>query len=92
MKCLYCKSEEVVKAGCDARTKKRRYKCKSCNRKFVEGREKKELNDEQKETIIKLYTEGMSIRGIGRVLGFSHQTIYLYLKKNRSKISEDLQK
>ena len=80
MGCVYCKSEKIIKAGFEPSTKKQRYKCKSCKRAFVKNAIRK-MSEQDKETIIKLYTKGMSIRGIGRVLGFSHQTIYLYLKK-----------
>jgi len=57
-----CKSNKVVKNG--SSRGKTKYKCKTCGRTFYQNHK---MSKEQKERILKEYTNRMSMRGIARV-------------------------
>ena len=87
MKCPKCNSNKISKNGIEPSNKKQRYLCKVCRKGFYDNYAKyKIMNEHYKNKTINLYTEGMSMRAIGRILGFSHQTIFCHLKKNRKSI------
>ncbi|RLF41481.1 MAG: hypothetical protein DRN12_03165 [Thermoplasmata archaeon] len=81
MKCPYCKSEDIVKAGkkYNKYVEKQFYLCKSCRRRFVE-RDGFEKMSYPKEIILKtlhLYAEGLSLSKI-RDFIWQHEGYYLY--------------
>ena len=79
-KCHECGSLQIVKNG---HTKKgsARYICRDCGvTRVLEPNEV--YNDKQKELVIKAYQERSSLRGVGRVFGISHQTVFNWVKKN----------
>ena len=81
MKCYNCNSSKTVKNGKSAKGKQR-YKCKKCNKIIVENRSYKLITKEENLLIEKLYSEGVGINSIGRIIGKSHQGISANLKKN----------
>jgi len=66
--CPYCKSVDTV--GCGKRQtksgQKQRYKCKKCNKKFIENKDYERYKGNSKTTslIMDLYFKGISLRGI----------------------------
>ena len=85
--CPKCKSEERKKDGIVR--EKQRYKCKECNYRYtVEKREAKESTQEIRKLALKLYLEGLGFRSIGRILGFSHVSVYYWIRDFGKKIIE----
>ncbi len=85
--CPKCKSEERKKDGIVR--EKQRYKCKECNYRYtVEKREAKESTQEIRRLALKLYLEGLGFRSIGRILGFSHVSVYYWIRDFGKKIIE----
>jgi len=85
--CPRCKSEERKKDGIVR--EKQRYKCKECNYRYtVEKREAKESTQEIRKLALKLYLEGLGFRSIGRILGFSHVSVYYWIRDFGKKIIE----
>lgn len=73
MKCPNCNSIETVKNG---RCKERQsYKCKSCSRQFLESYRPWRYSNEVKQMCIKMYLNGMGLRGIERVMKIHHTTV-----------------
>ena len=92
MRCVYCKSENVVKNG-KSNQGKQRYLCKECGRIFVENPERKHYPEDLKKIAIRLYTDGVEIAVIARSLEVPYETVRSWIraacekaiKKNRSK-------
>ena len=72
--CPKCHSHHIVKNG-SIHNGKQKYKCKECNRQFVENPKNKPVSDEQKEYIKKLLLERISLAGIARVIGLSKRWV-----------------
>ena len=77
MHCPKCFSEEYVKNG--IKYEKQRYKCKKCGCHFTQSR-KRGASFETKLQALKLYLEGMGLRGIGRVLKVSNVTVLNWIR------------
>ncbi len=78
-KCFYCQSTHISKNG--KRRGKQNYKCKKCDRQFVESYSPKGYATEMKEYCLNLHSNGMGFRAIERETGVSHNTVINWLKK-----------
>jgi transposase-like protein len=79
MECSYCKKEEsVIKAGFER--KKQRYWCKSCARHFTEHAPRG-VSPEVKQRAVAMYREGLGLRSIGRLLGYSQVSIMKWVEQ-----------
>jgi insertion element IS1 protein InsB len=86
MVCKHCKSL-CIKAGL-SRNRLQRYQCKAC-RRYQQARYKYEAcyaNADQ--SIIKLLTEGLAIRGIARFLRISATTVISRIKSIATKLNK----
>lgn len=78
MKCQYCHID-MKKYGKDYKGDQK-YRCSCCHKMKIETRCKH--FDEQAQCMTdQMLKENVSIRGIGRILGFDHMTIIRYIKK-----------
>ena len=88
IKCPACGSVNLVKNGKNPINGHQRYKCKNCKTAHTKGvKFLKRMNNYEKKLIVKMYTEGISVSSISRVLGFHINAIYEFLKKNRNYLS-----
>lgn len=78
--CRHCYSTQTVKHGF-TRFDKQRFRCKSCQRTFVED-PAQTYSEADKERILSAYHERMSLRGIERTFGVARQTVANWLKKS----------
>ncbi|BCU68943.1 IS1 transposase [Stygiolobus caldivivus] len=76
--CPSCKSNRVVKNG--SSRGKTKYKCKTCGKTSYQATNHK-MSKEQKERVLKEYTNRMSMRGIARVEGKPLTTIYSFIRR-----------
>jgi len=65
MRCSHCNNLEIVKNGSTG-SGKQKYKCKSCNRQFVQNPQSNKIPEETKQLIDKLLLEKISLAGIAR--------------------------
>ncbi|MEO5952787.1 MAG: IS1 family transposase, partial [Chloroflexia bacterium] len=73
--CPYCgTNSRVLKAGLNG-TGSQRMRCELCHRYFTPNPKPMGHDPKLKETAIRLYLEGMSFRGVGRVLGVNFQSV-----------------
>ena len=79
MKCPKCNSEKVVKNGC--RRQKQCYKCRGCGRQFVESPIERSYPPEVRQLCLKMYLNGMGLRGIERVTEIHHTTVINWIKE-----------
>ena len=84
LKCRKCGSKDKVKAG--KVRKKQRYECKQCGSRFIGKLLKKYDNKTKVKNIVKLYLEGMSIRGIGRYIEVSHSYVIKRIQQQAEKL------
>lgn len=79
MKCPKCNSSEIVKNGC--RKERQSYKCKHCGRQFLESYRPWRYSDDVKQLCIKMYLNGMGLRGIERVTEIHHTTVMRWMRE-----------
>lgn len=89
-RCPYCLSMNVTKKGMNKKHTKRRYKCKECLRRYVEGGKDYFIDQEKVELIDRLLLERLSLRGICRAVKVSLRWLLSYIKKLYNKVPEDL--
>ena len=79
MKCPKCNSTSYRKNG--YRRGKQCYQCRLCGRQFVESPIPKSYPLEVKQLCLKMYLNGMGLRGIERVTEIHHTTIMNWIKE-----------
>ncbi|WP_449288508.1 IS1/IS1595 family N-terminal zinc-binding domain-containing protein [Methanocaldococcus infernus] len=84
IRCKYCNSDKVVKAGKHKSEKygvRQMYLCKKCKRRFVEESKAPRYSDSFKEKVVRsVVFEGLGIRQAGRVFKLSTTTILRWIK------------
>ncbi len=79
MKCPKCTSEKATKNG--RRRGKQCYKCLDCGRQFVESPIERSYRPEVRQLCLKMYLNGMGLRGIERVTEIHHTTIMHWIRE-----------
>jgi len=74
IKCRHCQSENCIKNGKASNTKQR-YKCRSCQKRFINFYTYNAYQTNLNQQIILLTKEGLGIRSTARVLGISATTL-----------------
>jgi IS1 family transposase/transposase-like protein len=85
MNCPKCNSANIVKNG-SIHNKKQKFKCKECNKQFVENPARPRIDDKTKQLIDRLLLERLSLLGISRVTGVSVKSIMKYIKHKYANI------
>ena len=86
MKCPKCNSEKANKNG--RRRGKQCYKCLDCGRQFVESPVERSYPPEVKQLCLKMYLNGMGLRGIERVTEIHHTTVMNWIKQAGIKLPD----
>jgi transposase-like protein len=90
-RCPYCgQTRSVVKAGLNNKGGNQRLRCQKCQRYFTQQHRHHGHDPSLREQALKLYLEGMSLRGIGRVLGVHHQSIANWIKQAAEALPEQV--
>jgi insertion element IS1 protein InsB len=79
MKCTKCNSSETFKNG--RRHGKQSYRCRDCGRQFVESPIDRSYPHEVRQLCLKMYLNGMSLRGIERVTEIHHTTVMNWINE-----------
>ena len=75
MECPICKERtEQIKAGKN-KSGSQRWRCKHCQKNYTPIPNERGYSQELKTQALRLYVEGNSLRGIGRILKVTHQTV-----------------
>lgn len=89
MECIKCNGG-CVKNG-KLKSEKQQYKCKECNKQFVENAQKKYISQEEWSLVDKLLLERISIAGISRVTGISETHLQNYVNKKYKNVKKNSQ-
>jgi insertion element IS1 protein InsB len=79
MKCPKCNSQRAVRNG--RRRGKQCYRCQDCGRQFIESPTERSYPLSVKQLCLKMYLNGMGLRGIERVTEIHHTTIMNWIKE-----------
>jgi transposase-like protein len=79
--CRHCGGTNSIRHGY-TRKGKQRYRCRTCDRSFVEDPGSVAYDPQRKEEILSAYHERASLRGISRIFGVSRNTLTRWLKKS----------
>jgi transposase-like protein len=82
--CPKCDSEDISKNG--VIKGKQRYKCRTCLYNFTVEKMGKSIDSYYVVKALQLYIEGVSYRGIERLLGISHVSVMNWVKKYQIKV------
>jgi transposase len=77
--CPKCQGSNIIKAGKEKG--KQRFKCKDCIYYYSVVHKHGSGSNAQKRQALELYLEGLGFRSIGRLLKFSHVTIYNWIRQ-----------
>ena len=83
-RCPKCKKENSVKNGFLKNIQ--RYKCNECNYRYTVQKKSYAATSKIKRYALQLYLEGLGFRSIGRILNFSHVSIYKWIKSFGEKL------
>lgn len=79
MKCPHCGSQQIRKNG--HRRSKQNYRCKQCDRQFVEFYSPRGYSDDVKQICLRMRRLGVGLREIERFTGVSHNTLIQWMKQ-----------
>jgi predicted Zn finger-like uncharacterized protein len=83
IKCIHCRSEDIVRNGKHPNNKQR-LKCKKCGKTFQEEYSNHGTKPQTKTLIVKMSLNGSGICDISRVLNISQNTVLSILKKPKN--------
>ena len=78
--CQHCQSQNIIRYGL-APNGKQRYLCRDCGRRSRDNPSSNAYSDEEREQILRAYSERSSLRGLSRTFGVSHNTVTSRIKK-----------
>jgi transposase-like protein len=89
--CPYCgQTAPVVKAGLNNKGGNQRHRCQRCKKYFTVEHWPKGHDPKLREQALRMYLEGMSLRGIGRVIGVHHQSVANWVKEAAEQLPEQV--
>lgn len=86
MECPECHGTHIRKNG--HRQHKQNYICVRCGRQFLEHYESRGYSDDVKQLCLKMYLNGMGIRGISRVTEIAHVTILNWIQQSGAQVPD----
>ena len=89
-KCPYCgRNDHVLKAGMN-RTGSQRMKCQNCRRYFTPNPKPMGYDQATREMAVRLYLEGMSFRGIGKVLSVHYLSVINWVNAHEASLPQQV--
>jgi insertion element IS1 protein InsB len=87
--CPSCESKQIVKNG-KIHNGKQNYKCRECDRQFVENPQQKIISQATKDLIDKLLLEKIPLAGIARVTEVSEPWLQKYVNDKYESVPKQL--
>ena len=78
--CQHCQSQNIIRFGL-APNCKQRYLCRGCGRRSRDDPSSNAYSDQEREQILRAYSERSSLRGLSRTFGVARNTVTKWLKK-----------
>lgn len=79
MKCPHCGSEQVRKNG--HRRGKQNYRCKTCDRQFLETYAPKGYSEEIKRLCLEMHRRGLKLRQVEQFTGIPRSTLSYWVRQ-----------
>ena len=73
--CPYCEAKTLQHKVGLTPSGSQRYKCQHCGRKYTPQPKSQGYEESLRQQAVKLYSDGVNFRRIGRQLGVNHQTV-----------------
>ncbi len=86
MECPDCHGTHIRKNG--HRQQKQNYICGSCGRQFLAQYKSRGYSEDVKRLCLKMYLNGMGVRGISRVTEISHVTILNWIEQSGKRLPD----
>ena len=86
MQCPDCGCQHIRKNG--HRRGKQNYICLACSHQFIKPSHPQRYSNDVKRLCLRIYVNGMSIRGIDRVRGITHPTIINWIKHTGERLPD----
>lgn len=83
--CPSCHAEEVVKNG-RTRHGQQNYKCRNCQRQFVEDPQWRMMSEENKQIVDRLLLEKLALAGIARAVQISQLWLQKYVNQKYQQV------
>ena len=80
LKCYHCGGDQLARNGL-TQNGKQRYLCSDCGRRSRDNPQATGYTPEERERILRAYTERSSLRGLSRTFGVARNTVTSWLKK-----------
>lgn len=87
--CPLCNSKQIVKNG-RIHNGKQNYKCRECDRQFVENPQNKIITQSTKDLIDKLLLEKIPLAGIARVAEVSEPWLQSYVNNKYESVLQQI--
>ena len=87
--CPSCSSKKIVKNG-RIHNRKQRFKCKECNRQFIEKPQKIVIEVQKRELIDRLLLERILLAGIARAAEVSNRWLQTYVNDKYATVSKEI--
>ena len=78
--CQHCRSQNIIRFGL-APNGKQRYLCHDCGRRSRDDPSSNAYSDDEREQILRAYSERSSLRGLSRTFGVARNTVTKWIKK-----------
>ena len=86
MECPTCKEQtKQIKAGNNT-SGSQRWRCKHCQKNYTPQPNPLGYSQELKTMAFRMYVEGNSLRGIGRILKIHHQTVANWIEESATQL------
>lgn len=90
LKCPQCESEQINKNG--HRRGKQNYRCKTCDRQFIETYTPRGYSEEIKRLCLEMYQRGLKLRQVEQFTGIRRSTLNHWVRQTRLVPSEHADK
>jgi transposase-like protein len=89
--CPNCKTNNRVQKAGFNRGGSQRFRCEQCQRYFTPQPKPMGYDEQLREQAVRLYLEGMSFRGVGKVLRVNHQSVVNWVNAAHLKLPATVQ-
>ena len=88
--CPKCLSTEMQNKDGRTAAGSQRYKCKCCGHRYTPNHKEKGYDEEIRLHALTLYLEGVSLRGVARILDVNHQSVANWVNEYANEFPEEL--
>jgi len=88
MRCPKCEDEDNQMKDGFTKAGSQRYRCRNCGARYTPTKKRHGNPKEIRRLAIRMYTDGLNFRQIGRYLKISHTTVMEWVKEHAEKLPE----